>query len=46
LISEAIEDNKIGEFGVSKVVTDGFIKGQLLRLQQIFNFVVGVSKSS
>jgi len=46
LISEATKDNKIGEFGVSKVVIDSFIKGQLLRLQQIFNFIVGFSKSS
>lgn len=47
LISEATKDEKIGEFGVSRVKTDGFFEGQSLPLQQIFNFVVGCfSKSS
>ena len=40
LMLEATNDGKIGEFGVSNLVIDGIIKGQLLRLQQIFKFVV------
>ena len=36
LLSEVTKDGKLGDLGVSQVVTDGFIKGQLLFTLNIF----------
>jgi len=36
LLSEVTKDGKLGDLEVSQVVTDGFIKGQLLFTSNIF----------
>ena len=36
LLSEVTKDEKLGDLEVSQVVTDGFIKGQLLFTSNIF----------
>ena len=36
LLSEVTKDEKLGDLEVSQVVTDGFIKGQLLFESNIF----------